>query len=31
MKIFFISWAALIVAYMIVAYWWAARAEKKNK
>lgn len=29
MKIFFISWVALIVAYLIVAYWWAARAEKR--
>lgn len=28
MKIFFISWVALIVAYLIVAYWWAARAQK---
>lgn len=29
MKFFCISWVVLIVAYMIAAYWWAARAEKR--
>lgn len=29
MKWFCISWVVLIVGYMIAAYWWAARAEKR--
>lgn len=29
MRFFCISWVVLIVAYMIAAYWWAARAEKR--
>ena len=29
MKWLCISWVVLIVGYMITAYWWAARAEKR--
>lgn len=29
MRFFCISWVVLIVAYVIAAYWWAARAEKR--
>lgn len=29
MKFFCISWVVLIVGYVIAAYWWAARAEKR--
>ena len=29
MRFFCISWVVLIVAYMIAAYWWSARAEER--
>ena len=29
MKIFCMIWVALIIAYLIAAYWWAGRAEKR--